>query len=152
MSALIRDLRVANRDCSGLDLIFLKFISSLLFCCSRIAICVSITFQALEGKKAVKMYLNFFLWFCALGVVSSAVAPLILLTWFLSLPVSGVIINIHEVTCYVSLSLPVVCGNFLSCLQIFIRINLVSVTYCRYFCRCGQITGNSRIYKNNKDK
>ena len=25
MSALIRDLGVANRDCSGLDLIFLKF-------------------------------------------------------------------------------------------------------------------------------
>ena len=39
MSALIRDLGVVNRDCSDLDLIFLKFISWLLFCCSRIAIC-----------------------------------------------------------------------------------------------------------------
>ena len=56
MSALIRDLGVINRDCSELDLIFLKFISSLLFCGSHIAICVSITFQALEGEKAVKMY------------------------------------------------------------------------------------------------
>ena len=35
MSALIRDLGVVNRDCSELDLIFLKFISSLLFCCLR---------------------------------------------------------------------------------------------------------------------
>ena len=64
MSALIRDLGVVNRDCSDLDLIFLKFISWLLFCCSRIAICVSITFQALEGKKAVKMYFfRSFFWF-----------------------------------------------------------------------------------------
>ena len=46
MNALIRDLGVVIRDCLELDLIFLKFISSLLFCCSRIAICVSITFQA----------------------------------------------------------------------------------------------------------
>ena len=64
MSALIRDLEVVNRDCSELDLIFLKFISSLLFCCSRIAICVSITFKALEGEKAVKMYFSeVFFWF-----------------------------------------------------------------------------------------
>ena len=37
MSALIRDLGVVNCDCSELDLIFLKFISLLLFCCSHIA-------------------------------------------------------------------------------------------------------------------
>ena len=92
MSALIRDLGVVNRDCSDLDLIFLKFISWLLFCCSRIAICVSITFQALEGKKAFKcIFLEFFFGLCALGVISSVVAPWILLTWFLSLPVLGVI-------------------------------------------------------------
>ena len=145
MSALIRDLGVVNHDCSELDLIFLKFISSLLFCCSCIAICVSITFQALEGKKAVKMYFfrSFFWFVCS---CSSAAAPRILLTWFLSLPVSGVIINIHKVTCYVSLSLPVVCGNLLSRLQTFITINLVRVAYYRYFCRCGQTTGNGRIY------
>ena len=69
----------------------------------------------------------------------------------LSLPVSGVIINIHEVTCYVSLSLLVVCGNLLSRLQTFITINLVCVAYFRYFCRCRQTSRNSRIYKNNKD-
>ena len=71
MSALIRDLGVVNRNCSDLDLIFLKFISSLLFCCSRLAICVSITFQALEGKKAAKMYFFFFFFLvCVLLVLS----------------------------------------------------------------------------------
>ena len=64
---------------------------------------------------------------CALGVVSCAVAPRILLTWFLSLPISGVIIDIHEVTCSVSLSSPVVGKNLLSRLQTFIAINLVRV-------------------------
>ena len=96
----------------------------------------------------------FFRTFCgvsALGVVSSAAKPRILLTSFVNLPVSGVIINIQKVSCSVSLLLSVVCGNLLSRLQTFITINLVRVTYCLYFCRCGQTTGNGRIYKNNKD-
>ena len=50
----------------------------------------------------------------------------ILLTLFLNLPFSGVIINIHKVTCSVSLLLPVVCGNLLSRLQTFITVNLIS--------------------------
>ena len=88
---------------------------------------------------------------CALSVVSSAVQPWILLTSFLNLPVSGVIINIQKVSCSVSLLLSVVCGNLLSRLQTFITINLVRVADCPYVCRCGQTTGNSRLYKNNKD-
>ena len=99
-------------------------------------------------KSGKNVFLEVFFWFGAIGVVNSAAAPRIFFTWFLSLPVSGVIINIHEVTCYVSLSLPVVCGNLLSRLQTFIMINLVRVAYSRYFCRCGQTTGNGRIYKN----
>ena len=96
-------------------------------------------------------FLEVFSGLCAIGVVSSAAAPRILLTWFLSLSVLGVIINVHEVTRYVSLSLPVVYRNLLSRLQTFITINLVRVAYCRYVCRCEQTTGNGRIYKNNKD-
>ena len=42
---------------------------------------------------------------------------------FLNLCVSGVIINIHEVTCSVSLLLQSVCGNLLTRLQTFIAIN-----------------------------
>ena len=55
---------------------------------------------------------------CTLGVVSSAAKPQILLTSFLNLPVSGVIINIQKVSCSVSLLLSVVCGNG----RIYIRI------------------------------
>ena len=76
MSALIRDLGVVNRDCSELDLIFLKFISWLLFCCSLRAICVSITFQAIEGKKAVKMYFFFRIFFLVCVLLVSSVVLL----------------------------------------------------------------------------
>ena len=75
---------------------------------------------------------------CALSVVSSAVQPRILLTSFLNLPVSGVIINIQKVSCSVSLLLSVVRGNLLSRLQTFITINLARVAYCPYVCPCGK--------------
>ena len=128
MSALIRDLGVVNRDCSDLDLIFLKFISWLLFCCSRIAICFYQHFSIRREKRRLKCILfTTFCGVCALGVVSSAAKPRILLTSFVNLPVSGVIINIQKVGCSVSLLLSVVCGNLLSRLQIFITINLVRV-------------------------
>ena len=73
MSALIRDLGVVNRDCSDLDLIFLKFISWLLFCRSRIAICFHQHFKQWKGEKTVKMY--FLELFVACVLLMSSVLP-----------------------------------------------------------------------------
>ena len=64
---------------------------------------------------------------CALGVVSFALNPEILLTSFVNFPVSGVIINIQKVSCSVSLLLSVVCGNLHSRLQSFITDNQLRV-------------------------
>ena len=86
---LLIDLGVINCDGSDLGLIFQKFIGLMLFCCSRIAIGVSIKFQALEGKKMVKMYFFFYnLFRCVCSLcLHFCDCYQYLLTSFLKLPV-----------------------------------------------------------------